>query len=141
MFVSVRVRCIGSKGHATAAIVLALVVAMSAAACGGRRAAVRDMVDTLPPIPAHSVEDLMGRWESTVPGLPWVWLVKDDGTVDWTDGRRRGAGRIATQAGRVLFTPDGGESQLFTLYLLPSHRLLLRSERGVRMILTPHRPQ
>ena len=123
------------------AAVLALVLALATAACGGRQATVRDVVDTLPPIPAHSVGDLVGRWESTIPGVPWVWVVKDDGTVDWTDGRTRGAARITTKAGRVVFTPAAGESLLFTLYLLPSHRLLLRGDQGVRMILTPHRAE
>lgn len=111
-------------------------LAISAAACGGRQAPARDLLATLSPIPAHSVGDLVGRWESTVPGTPWVWLVKEGGEVDWTDGRRRGTGQLSTQAGRVVFTPVPGETHRFSLYLLPSHRLLLRSDRDVRMILT-----
>ena len=133
-----RVRSVSWKRRATRPALLALVLAsaLTAAACGGRQSAARDLVDTLAPIPAHSVGDLVGRWESTVPAVAWVWMVKDDGTVDWTDGRTRRAARVATKDGRVLFTPAGGESLVFTLYLLPSHRLLLRGDRGVRMIHT-----
>lgn len=136
-----RVPCVSWKRRATLSALLAVALAISAAACGSRQTAVRDVVDTLSPIPVHSVGDLVGRWESTVPGVAWVWLVKDDGTVDWTDGRTRGAARIATEAGRVVFIPAGGQSLLLSLYLLPGHRLLLRSDQGVRMILTPYRPQ
>lgn len=116
-------------------------LAVSVAACGGRQARGRDVLAPLSPIPAHSVGDLVGRWESTVPAVAWVWMVKDDGVVDWSDGRRQGTGRLATQAGRVLFTPAPGETHRFSLYLLPSHRLLLRSDKDVRMILTPQRAQ
>jgi hypothetical protein len=122
-----------------AALALASVVA---AACGGSRpAASRDLLDTLPPTPARSVGDLVGRWESTSPGVAWVWLINADGTVQWIDGQKRTTAYIATQNGRVLFTPETGQGQVFTLYLLPSHRLVLRGPRGVRMMLTPERPQ
>jgi len=134
--VNTRVRSVSWKRTGPALLALVLASAITAAACGGRRTAVRDVVDTLAPITAHSVGDVVGRWESTVPGVSWVWVVKDDGTVDWTDGRTRRAARVATKDGRVLFTPTGGQSVVFTLYLLPSHRLLLRGDRGVRMIHT-----
>lgn len=122
--------------RAAPAALLILALAVLVAACGGRQAAGRDVLAPLSPIPAHSVGDLVGRWESTVANAPWVWVVKDDGVVDWSDGRRRGTGKLATQAGRVVFTPVPGETHRFSLYLLPSHRLLLRSDRDVRMMLT-----
>jgi hypothetical protein len=119
--------------------VLVLASAIAAACGGGGRPAARDIVNTLPPTPAGSVGDLVGRWESTSPGMAWVWLVSADGTVEWIDGQKRTAARIATREGRVLFMPESGPGRVFTLYLLPSHRLLLRDDRGVRMMLTSDR--
>lgn len=108
-------------------------------ACGGGRPAARDIVNTLPPTPAGSIGDLVGRWESTSPGIAWVWLVNADGTVQWIDGQKRSVAHIATRDGRVLFMPESGQGRVFTLYLLPSNRLLLRDDRGVRMMLTSER--
>jgi hypothetical protein len=127
----------------TTATLLGLVVvaAVSVGACGRAPVRpVRDVTERLPAIPVHSVGDLVGRWESTVPGLRWVWVVKEDGAVAWSDGRGHGTARLTTEAGRVLFTPASGRAQVFTLYLLPDNRLLLGNGQGVRLMLTPHRP-
>lgn len=125
----------------TTAALLGLVATTAVGACGRTPVRpVRDVTERLPAISVHSVGDLVGRWESTVPGLRWVWIVKGDGAVEWSDGRSNGTGRLTTQDGRVLFTPASGRSQLFTLHLLPDNRLLLGDGQGVRMMLTPHRP-
>ena len=129
------------KQWAAPATLLVLAI-MSSAECGGRppAPAVRDVTISLPAISVHGVGDVVGRWESTAPGARTVWIVRDDGTVESTDGRTRGAGRITTQNGRVLFTPAGGATRVLTLYLLPDNRLLLGGSQGTRMVLTPLRP-